>query len=243
MLAYELVASGLACGEQSASCVLKIKLRKMKNIAIILSGCGVYDGSEIGEAMSLMLSVELSGFEYSLYAPNKAQLRVVNHLNGDVKTESRNALEEAARIARGNIKDLKDFDANKHDALVLPGGFGAALNLSNYALGGDLEIDADVKKAVLDMYKSSKPIGAMCIAPVILAGLIDGVKITLGKAADDANRVCKMGAEHKECAIDELCVDKEHKICTTACYMLEDASLAKVFRAAQSLVEKLAELE
>lgn len=211
----------------------------MKKIAIILSGCGVYDGSEIHESTMVMLAIKKSGFDFELFAPNKEQYHVVNHLTGEVTNEKRNVLVESARIARGNVKDLKLLQAKDFDILILPGGFGAAKNLSTYAIDGEkMSVDNEVERVILDFYKSRKPIGAMCIAPVIIAKLIPDSLVTIGQDSKTAKDIYTFGAKHKNSNKTEVVIDYENKIVTTPCYMLE-SNIAEIYDGAYNLVSAL----
>ena len=211
----------------------------MKKFAIILSGCGVYDGSEIHESTMVMLAIKKSGFDFELFAPNKEQYHVVNHLTGEVTNEKRNVLVESARIARGNVKDLKLLQAKDFDILILPGGFGAAKNLSTYAIDGEkMSVDNEVERVILDFYKSRKPIGAMCIAPVIIAKLIPDSIVTIGQDSKTAQDIYTFGAKHKNSNKTEVVIDYENKIVTTPCYMLE-SNIAEIYDGAYNLVSAL----
>ena len=201
----------------------------MKKFAIILSGCGVYDGSEIHEAVMAMLAITRAGAEYHCFAPDINQHHVINHLSGEETNIQRNVLEESARIARGQIHNLAEFDAEKYEALVIPGGYGAAKNLSSYAFhGADMQVNPDVAKAVKAMHTLKKPIGAMCIAPVILGKLIENAELTIGQDEGSAANLTQMGAQHKTTANGEVAIDENNRLVTTPCYML-DASIADVF--------------
>jgi enhancing lycopene biosynthesis protein 2 len=209
------------------------------SIAVILAGCGNRDGAEIHEATLTLWAIHRQGAEYQCYAPNKKQHHVLNHLTGEEMAEERNVLVEAARIARGKIKDLAQFDEKAHDILILPGGFGAAKNLCTYAFdGAQCTIDETVAKAVLAMYKAKKPIGALCIAPVILARLLPGISVTIGKDRQTFENIGKMGAHHQETTHGEITIDPENRIVTTPCYML-DARVDQIGEGADRLVAAL----
>ena len=214
----------------------------MKNFAIILSGCGVYDGAEIHESVSAMLAVSRKGHNYQLFAPNIPQHHVINHLTGEEMPEQRNVLVETARIARGNVLDLTVFNPSHCDALIFVGGFGAAKNLSDFAFNGENYVVnplvADVIKAT---HSAGKPIGAMCIAPMLIADVIKGVELTLGAPCGASEVAEKRGAVHKTTSHGEVTVDKANKIATTPCYML-DATLAQVADGADRLVDELVAL-
>lgn len=207
-----------------------------KNVAVILSGSGVFDGSEIHEAVMTLLALQKQGASVQCFAPNVDQMHVINHISGDVMNETRNVLIESARIARGNVKDLASYSADDFDALVMPGGFGAAKNLSSFAVdGADCTINDDVANAVRDTHSAGKVIGAMCIAPVILAKLLPGATLTLGAAGDAAQAAETMGATHKVTNHGEVVVDESKKVVTTPCYML-DANIAQIEEGAAALV-------
>lgn len=198
----------------------------MKKIGVLLSGCGVFDGSEINEAVLSVYFLEKNGAEVLFLAPDKEQLHVVNHLTEQVlENESRNILLESARIARGKIKNVKDVDVAELDGLVIPGGFGAAKNLCTFALDGpDCKIDEDVKKLILNIVNVHKPLCAICISPVLVAKALEGsgrrVTLTIGNDKNVAQAIEKMGAVHTNASVSEFVCDKENKIVTTPAYML-----------------------
>ena len=208
----------------------------MKRFAIILAGCGVYDGAEIHEAVMALYAVMKNGASYQVFAPDVPQHHVVNHINGSEMTESRNVLIESARIARGNIKSLSTFKAEDFDALLLPGGFGVAKNLCNFAFkGADCKVNFEVEKAIREMVAAAKPVGGMCISPVILARVLGKVDLTIGKDAGTAAAIEKMGAKHHITTHGEVVIDKKHKIFTTPCYML-DANIVQIAEGANAIV-------
>lgn len=196
----------------------------MARIGVILSGCGVFDGSEIHEAVLTLLALDRAGAQYVCLAPNKDQLHVVNHVTKQPTSEKRNVLVESARIARGNIQDLSKANADEFDAVILPGGYGAAKNLSDFAnKGHQCELDPDVKRFLTAVRKAGKPIGGICISPVLLArafGSNGSPKVTIGKDPETANHIENMGAEHISCPVDDFVIDEEHRIVTTPAYML-----------------------
>ena len=182
----------------------------MKKIGVILSGCGVYDGSEIHEAVLTLLAISRSGAQAVCFAPDKQQVDVINHLTGEAMTETRNVLIEAARITRGEIRPLAQADAAELDALIVPGGFGAAKNLSNFAsLGSECTVDRELKALAQAMHQAGKPLGFMCIAPAMLPKIFDTAEV-----------LEEMGAEHVPCPVDDIVVDEDNKIVTTPAYML-----------------------
>lgn len=195
----------------------------MNKVAVVLAGCGVYDGAEINEAVLTLLSLEQQGASYQCFAPDIEQMHVINHLTGEpAEGESRNVLVEAARIARGNIKDLASMDVAEFDALLVPGGFGAAKNLSNFAVAGaDMEVQADFLRLARAFHQAGKPIGLICIAPVMAAAICgEGARCTIGNDADTAAAINAMGANHLECPVSEARVDTQRKLVTTPAYML-----------------------
>jgi enhancing lycopene biosynthesis protein 2 len=210
-----------------------------KSIAVILSGCGHLDGAEIHEATLTLLAVHRAGADFQCYAPNVEQFHVIDHITGEPMEGKRNILVESARIARGNIKDLKDYAPENHDALVLPGGFGAAKNLSTFAFdGAGCTIENSVEQAVTLTHKARKPIGALCIAPVILAKLIKGAKVTLGTDLQVAENIKKMGGIHEASGHGEIIVDLENRLVTTPCYML-DSRVDQVADGAERLIREI----
>ena len=211
-----------------------------KCFAIVLSGCGVYDGSEIGEAMMTMLALDEAGCRYEIFAPDKPQFHVVDHLKGEPASESRNVLAESARIARGKVRPLSEYKAEDYSGLIFPGGFGAAKNLCTFAFdGASMTVDAEVERTVNATRQAGKPIGAMCIAPVILGKLIAGVQVTVGhdEATNEALR--QMGAEPKNVFGPDVVHDTKNKVFTTPCYMLPDATIATVAACCRNLVAEM----
>lgn len=217
---------------------------KKLRFGVVLSGCGVYDGAEIHEAVCTLLAIEREGGEALCYAPNVDQAHVVNHLTGEEMPQTRNVLVESARIARGKIRDLADFTTDEVDVLIFPGGFGAAKNLSSFAFEGPgCTVNADVEKAVRAMKAAGKPIGALCIAPAIMAKLLgsEGVELTIGSDAGTAEALETLGATHKVTTHCEVVVDHRHKLVTSPCYMLE-ASVGQIADGAHNTVRALVEL-
>ncbi len=211
----------------------------MKKFAVILSGSGVFDGSEIHEATLSMYAIRKQGATYDVFAPDMDQFHVVNHITGEVMDETRNVLVESARIARGNIKPLKEFDANAYDVLLLPGGFGAAKNLSTFAFdGSDCKVQPEVEKAIKDMHKAGKPIAALCIAPAILAKVLGDVKLTIGQDKETADAITSLGATHETTDHGQVIIDEKNKVFTTPCYMLE-ADIAQIGDGAENIVRAL----
>ncbi|TMM47864.1 isoprenoid biosynthesis glyoxalase ElbB [Colwellia ponticola] len=198
----------------------------MKNIAVILSGCGVYDGSEIQEAVITLLAIAQQGARYRCFAPNIAQHHVINHLTGEVSEgESRNVLAEAARIARGDVEDLTLLSEKEFDAIIFVGGFGAAKNLSSFALDNDnYNVNEQVVNAAKMFANVDKPSGFMCIAPALLPMIYPvGVKGTIGKDSATASLITAQGLTHIDCEVTDIVVDDTYKIVTTPAYMLAES--------------------
>ncbi len=220
----------------------KIMMDSKPVIAVVLSGCGVYDGAEIHEAVATFLAIDRQGGAYQCYAPNIKQHHVVDHLTGKETTETRNVLVEAARIARGNIKDLKEFDVNQVDAVVFPGGFGVAKNLCTFALDGpDCTINEEVAGVVGSMVAADKPIAALCIAPALISKLLEGAKVTIGQDAETAQAIEAMGGAHTSTMHGEVVVDQRFKLVTSPCYMLE-STIGQIADGATNTVKALFEL-
>ncbi|MBR6877940.1 MAG: isoprenoid biosynthesis glyoxalase ElbB [Bacteroidales bacterium] len=215
----------------------------MKRFAVVLAGCGHKDGAEINEAVSLLLSISQHHCEYQCFAPDRPQAEVIDHVTGNkVANAKRNIMTEAARIARGNILPIDQFKAEDYDALFFPGGFGAAKNLCDYAFKGvAMEVQPDVARVILEMHEAKKPIGAMCIAPVMLARLIPDVCVTLGaEGTDVADHVREWGANHVQTEHGDVCADNEQLVFTTPAFML-DATLKDVYDGAYNLVDAVVE--
>ncbi|EFK06850.1 enhancing lycopene biosynthesis protein 2 [delta proteobacterium NaphS2] len=194
-----------------------------KRVGVLLSGCGVFDGSEIHEAVLTLLYLNREGVETICMAPDIPQAHVINHLTQEEMSESRNVLVESARIARGEIRDLKDVTAAELDALIVPGGFGAAKNLSDFAFkgpGGD--VYPDVKRLIDDMLASNKPIGALCIAPATVGMALKdkSPELTIGNDENTIGALQALGVKHTVCAVDEIAIDVKNKIVSTPAYML-----------------------
>jgi len=216
-----------------------------KKIGVLLAGCGVMDGSEIHEATLTLYFLDKQGAEVICMAPDKDQLDVVNHVEGRPTGEKRNVLLEAARIARGKITDVKKVKAEEIDAIVIPGGFGAAKNLCTFAKdGAECRVDEGVAALLKEMHRQKKPIGALCIAPAVIASLFGkelAPEITIGTDAGTASAMEKMGAKHRKAQVNEVVVDSRNKILTTPCYMMAQ-SIGEVGDGAEKLVAKIMEM-
>lgn len=194
----------------------------MKKVGVVLSGCGVYDGAEITESVLTLLALSRGGAQAICFAPDKVQSDIINHLTGEAMADSRNVLIEAARIARGDIHPLNMAKAEALDALIVPGGFGAAKNLSNFAAqGSQCEVDDDLKALAQQMHQQGKPLGFICIAPALLPKIFDfPLRLTIGTDIDTAEVIEEMGGEHVPCPVEDIVVDEDNKIVTTPAYML-----------------------
>ena len=214
-----------------------------KKVAVILSGCGVYDGAEIHESVITLLRLDQRGAKVQCFAPDIAQLHVINHLTGEPMPETRNVLVESARIARGEIKDIREARVEDFDALIIPGGFGAAKNLSSFATeGAACSVQADVLNLAEAFAEAGKPIGLMCISPAIAAKIYGpGVICTIGTDADTAAAVTKMGGTHQECEVSEIVEDKARKLVSTPAYMLAK-SISEAASGINKMVDRVLEL-
>jgi enhancing lycopene biosynthesis protein 2 len=218
-----------------------------RRVAVVLSGCGVFDGSEIHEAVLTLLALDQAGAQYQCCAPNADQMHVVDHLAGKPTDEKRNILTESARIARGSIKNLAQIRADDFDALVIPGGFGAAKNLCNYAVAGQGAVpNPEVGRVIREFAAQRKPIGAICIAPALMAAAFRDDKdarptLTIGTDAATAADIEAMGATHAPCSVKDFVVDQKNRIVTTPAYMLGKGP-AEVFIGIEKLVKALLDM-
>ncbi|XP_039301621.1 ES1 protein homolog, mitochondrial [Nilaparvata lugens] len=215
---------------QMAVCGMASK--KSPNVAVILAGSGVNDGSEIHEASAVLTHLSRNGAQFQCFAPDIPQMHVIDHFKGsEDASHQRNVLAEAARIARGNICPLTDLVKNlsKYDAVVLPGGFGVAKNLSDFAgKGPQMSVQKDVEEALNGFHECKKPIGLACISPILAAKLFKGVTITLGKSCGDEwpykdaiEAAQKMGAKTEEKGVLEVTFDCDHKVFSTPAFMYD----------------------
>ena len=224
------------------------------NIGVLLSGCGVYDGAEIQESILTLLAIEEIGATYTCISIDADQYHVVNHLTGDEMPEKRNMMVEAARIARGAVKEIKSIQPADIDALVIPGGFGSAKNFTTWAFDGpNGTIRDDVKLLLVNMINVGKPIVALCVSPVVLAKAFEGssvkLNLTIGSSAEDSPYEIPMfevglqatGAKTAEKTIREILVDRENKVITAPCYMME-ASVLEIRNNIKQAIEALKEL-
>lgn len=210
-------------------------------VGVILSGCGVFDGTEITEAVSVLVALSKHGAQVTCLAPAIDQMHTIDHLHGRPCVDRRSVLVESARIARGKIKDIATAKPEEFDALIFPGGFGAAKNLSDFAMkGAECHVEVHVAKFARAVHDAGKPIGFACIAPVIAAKLFKGV-VTIGNDPATATAIQSMGATHKECGPTDICIDEANRIVTTPCYMY-DSTPWQVFQGADKLVDAVLKL-
>lgn len=221
-------------------------------IGVLLSGCGVYDGAEIQEAVLTLLEIERIGAEAVCIGINDAQHHVVNHLTGEVQQQQRNMLEEAARIARGKIVDIAQVVPADIDALVIPGGFGSAKNFSNWAFNGpEGTLRPDVKLLLVNLYNVGKPIVALCVSPILLALALpnSSLQLTLGHTADPSpyqiqdfnDGISTLGATPKNIKLGDVLVDTENRLITAPCYMM-DATILQIQQNIQNALNALIQL-
>ncbi|MEI7998565.1 MAG: isoprenoid biosynthesis glyoxalase ElbB [Candidatus Omnitrophota bacterium] len=216
---------------------------KKFRFAVILAGCGNKDGAEIHESVLTLFAIDKAGHQYQCFAPDVEQKRVLNFLTNEELKEKRNVLMESARIARSQIKPLSQYKEEDFDILVIPGGSGVAYNLCTFATdGANMRINGDVECAVTTTYKANKPIGALCISPVIIGKLIPGSEITFGKDVK-VNEIFKnIGVKTIDSMVCDIVVDRENKIVTTPCYMLSDSRISELAVGIEKLIGALIEL-
>lgn len=214
-------------------------MAKQIKFAVVLSGCGVFDGAEIHEAVMTLYAIAKNNATYDIFAPNIEQYHVINHYTGQPTEEKRNVLVEAARIARGKILPLEKFKAEDYDALIFPGGYGVAKNLCDFAFKGEsATVLPEVQNAILSMHKLRKPIGGLCIAPALFALVLKNVKLTIGQDEQTAKTLEKLGARHIKTNHAEVAVDEENLIFTTPCYML-NATIVDIANGAMNIVSEM----
>lgn len=220
----------------------KTQAMSTKKFAVVISGCGVYDGAEIHEATMTLYAIARNGAEYQVFAPDIEQHHVINHVTGEEMPEKRNVLVESARIARGNIKPLSEFKPEDFDAIIFPGGYGVAKNLTDFAFkGADCNVNKEVENAVKAMAELKKPIGALCISPAMMARIFPGATVTVGNDKETVEQIEKMGSKHQVTTHGEVVVDENLNLYTTPCYMLSDATIVNVHDCAMNIVKKMLE--
>ena len=217
-------------------------MNKQKRFAVILAGCGVYDGAEIQEATLTLLAIAKSGGSYVCFAPDKEQYHVINHLTGKPMNEERNILVESARITRGKIKPLNLYEPEKFDAVIFPGGLGITKNLCTMAFeGSECTVDTEVELAVIASVETCIPIGAMCTAPALIAKILPGADVTIGKDVETIKMIESMGGTHHKTDHAEVIIDEKYKLVTSPCYML-DAHILQIAEGTQNVVNELINL-
>lgn len=215
-----------------------------KRVAVILSGCGVHDGSEPHETTLTLLRLDQLGIGYRCFAPDIEQRQSINHLTDEpMPEEARNVLVESARLVRGEVASLETLDPGEYDGLVLPGGFGVARNLSDFAeAGSDMSVLPLLRDKVMPFFESGKPIGLMCIAPVLVPRLLgQAIPITVGQDAGVAGAISSMGGLHKSCSVEDVVIDREHRVITTPAFMLTDR-ISEAAKGIFKLVDKLVDM-
>ena len=215
----------------------------MNNVAVVLSGSGVFDGAEINEVVLSLLYLEESGIAYQCFAPDKLQHHVIDHISGDeIEGQNRNILTESARIVRGNVKPLSELKASDYGGLLVPGGFGVAKNLSSFAYEGkDFSLDETFKEVMQAFKNSSKPAGYMCIAPVLLPHIYETVTCTIGNDENIASIIEELGGKHVDCPVEDVIVDERNKVVTTPAYMLA-SNMKDASRGIKKLIDSLMKL-
>ncbi len=218
-----------------------------KKFAVILAGCGSMDGAEINEAVMTLYALSCNDIQASIFAPDMEQAHVVNHLsNTVVEGQSRNILHEAARIARGAISPLTELDMAEHDSVILVGGYGGAKNFSDFAFKGEqMSVDSEIERVILDAHKMQKPIGAMCISPVVVACALKGKSPVICTGADkDTAKIMteSFGAIVAECGKTECTIDNENLVVTTPTFMYPDITLCEMGKGCDAMVKALLKL-
>lgn len=213
-------------------------------IAVVYSGCGYLDGAEINEVVATLWALSFhqeNGVEIQCFAPDAAQHHVVNHLTGqEVTGATRNMLQEAARISRGKIKPLSELRGSEFDALIMPGGFGAAKNLSTFAFEGSKgSVNREVAQLLREFKAAEKPIGAACIAPAVLALTFQDtpLELTVGEAGGESAEIEKLGHRHIALPVEEAHIDQDNLIVTTPAFMYDDAPLHGIFTGVKKMVD------
>lgn len=210
--------------------------------AVVLSGCGVYDGTEIHEATLTLYAIKKMGADYEIFAPDAEQYHTINHETGKPTKEKRNVLTESARIARGKITPLNEYKASKFTGIIFPGGYGVAKNLCTFGIDGPkCKVLPAVEKAIKDTAKLGKPIGALCIAPVLIARVLGNVSVTVGSDAGTIKAIETLGAKHIKTTHGEVSIDPVNKIITSPCYML-DATIDQIGDGAINVVKEMLKL-
>ncbi|XP_043204041.1 glutamine amidotransferase-like class 1 domain-containing protein 3A, mitochondrial isoform X1 [Amphibalanus amphitrite] len=216
-------------------------------VAVVLSGCGVYDGTEVHEASACLVHLSRAGADVQCYAPDVKQMHVVDHVKGQpVEGESRGVLQESARIARGDVRDLSTLDLSQADAVVFPGGFGAAKNLSTFGTeGAAMSVQPEAERVLKEFHAAGRPVALCCIAPVLAARLVPGARVTLGASgpqwpyAGSQEAASGWGADVQQCQVDEVCVDEKNRLVTTPAFMYDTKEFHRVFDGVGKMIGEL----
>ncbi len=215
----------------------------MKNFAVVLTGCGFQDGTETTEAICTLVSLGRYGAQYSCFSPDKT-FDSVNHLSGE-PGDKRTCLEESARIARGQVQTLKHLDPSDFDGVIFPGGFGAAKHLCDWAeKGAAAKVNPEAVRIINGFFDQEKPIGAICIAPALIAKVLGSneITVTIGNDSETASEIEKTGAHHENCPVTDFVTDRQHRIITTPAYMYDKAQPYEVSQGIDGLVKEIVEM-
>jgi len=214
-------------------------------VAVVLAGCGYLDGAEIRESVLSLLALDKASAEVQIFAPNIEQHHVVDHNSNTECDQKRNVLVEAGRIARGEVKALPELKSDNFDALIIPGGFGVAKNLSTLAFKGtQAELNPDFAKIIHSFYEAKKPIGAICIAPAVICLALGakGIEVTIGEDEEMAQVITSLGGKHINCSVEDIHLDEANRIVSTPAYMFADASIGAVSKGIEKCVAKVLEI-
>lgn len=211
----------------------------MTKIAVILAGCGHQDGSEIREAVITLLSLDGFGAETQCFAPDRDQVEVVNHYNGEPVAQRRNIMHEAARIARGNILPLSELKVEEFGGLIIPGGFGVAKNFSNMLSSpNDIKVIDDVASVIVGFHRAGKPIGAICIAPIVVAAALKDHTTPHLTVGEYNATLANLGATQEVCKSEQICIDEDNKLVSCSAYMSND-KIHKIGEGIAALVQQV----
>lgn len=222
-------------------------MESKKTVLVLLAGCGAKDGAEIHESVLTLLSLDKEGLNYQCAAPNKEQKHVLNFIDDSEMNEKRNILTEAARIARGDIRDLATVSMKDYDALVIPGGFGVAKNFCSFAFDGpNANVDPDLKKIIQEAYEQKKPISAICVSPALVALSLaeknSNITLTLGTDKDANQALETIGVKSKECLSTECIIDEENKITSSPAYMHGDSRISELEAGISKCIKAMAQM-
>ncbi len=219
-------------------------MSQIKRVAVVLSGCGHKDGSEITEAVSTLIALSELNAKFEVFAPS-VNFKVTDPIDSQPTMESRNTFTESARISRGHVRPLSDLQAGDFDAVAFPGGFGAALHLCSWAQqGAACTVNPDAERVIREFYSAQKPIAAICIAPALIAKVLGGnrVTLTIGNDRETAAEIAKTGAIHENCTVDDFVTDREHRVISTPAYMYENAKPFQIYTGVRKAIRELVEM-